>query len=144
MFLVYVCLFICLLLLSVSAFITVWARTFEVAYPENSFLDFDINLNKVFAQQAQRYTDTHRYTHMDTHTYTKHTQLKKSNFLLFGIVIVFRLWTLCLADSYVRSSVCLAQSCAQSKRILRYVWTNNYFGWYTCNYSSLNSGEVFL
>ena len=49
-------------LVSVSAFIIVWTRTFKVVYTENVIFGFDVNFNKVLAQQTQRHTDTHRHT----------------------------------------------------------------------------------
>ena len=53
-------------LVSVSAFVTVWARTFEVVYLENSFFfDFDANLDKCL---AKGHIDKH--THTDTHIHT--------------------------------------------------------------------------
>ena len=81
-------------LMSVSVFVTVWPRTFEVVNLENSFFDFDVNLDKfIFCPKGTntyRYTDTHRYTHTHNKLITcPHAQFKKGNLLLFGIAIVF-------------------------------------------------------
>ena len=93
-----------LVLVSVSAFVTVWARTFEVVYPENSFFYFDVNPDKVF---AQRQTYRHSQIHINTQqtNYLPPCTVLKGNFLLFGIAIVFGLQTLILADSYISPNV---------------------------------------
>ena len=55
-------------LVPVSVFKHCLGLNFLVIYLENSFLDFDVNHDKFFAQKVQIHTDTQ--THTDTHVHT--------------------------------------------------------------------------
>ena len=78
------CLFVCLCSCLCPSLSLFWATTFEVIYIENSFFDFDVNLDGF-------YTKTCLWTHTYTQTTYMHNLKKKGNFLLFGIAIVFQI-----------------------------------------------------
>ena len=72
--------------------VTVWATTYEIV-DKKFMLDFDVNLDKGFAQQTQRHICMHKHNKNITYP---HAQVKIGNHLCFGTAIVFQ-----VADPYV-------------------------------------------